>query len=101
MCDKAGVIWAGRTEHMDPVQGAVRQRHARRARCSTRWPAPTSSSGLSAAGAMTAEMVAAMGANPIIFALANPMPEILPEQVRAVRDDAIVATGRSATTRTR
>src|SRR5687767_15786964 len=40
-------------------------------------------------------MVASMAGRPIIFALANPVPEILPEEVRAVRDDAIVATGRS------
>ena len=51
--------------------------------------------GLSAAGAMTPEMVEAMGPRPIIFALANPDPEITPEEVQAVRDDAIIATGRS------
>src|SRR5437588_233179 len=51
--------------------------------------------GLSAAGAVTREMVAQMAARPIIFALANPVPEITPEEVRAVRDDAIIATGRS------
>jgi malate dehydrogenase (oxaloacetate-decarboxylating)(NADP+) len=51
--------------------------------------------GLSAAGAVTREMVAQMSARPIIFALANPVPEITPDEVRAVRDDAIIATGRS------
>ncbi len=51
--------------------------------------------GLSAAGVMTREMVAAMAPNPIIFALANPDPEIRPEEVAEVRDDAIMATGRS------
>src|SRR5437588_846844 len=51
--------------------------------------------GLSIAGAVTGDMVAAMAPNPIIFALANPVPEILPEAVRAVRSDAIIATGRS------
>jgi malate dehydrogenase (oxaloacetate-decarboxylating)(NADP+) len=51
--------------------------------------------GLSAAGLVTKEMVASMARNPIIFALANPDPEILPEDVEAVRDDAIMATGRS------
>src|SRR5437762_2017591 len=51
--------------------------------------------GLSVAGAVTAEMIKKMADRPIIFALANPVPEILPDEVRAVRDDAIVATGRS------
>ncbi len=51
--------------------------------------------GLSAAGAVTPEMVAAMAPNPIIFAMANPVPEILPEDAHAVRSDAIIATGRS------
>ncbi len=51
--------------------------------------------GLSSAGALTKEMVASMAPNPIIFALANPVPEILPEEVYEVRDDAIIGTGRS------
>lgn len=51
--------------------------------------------GLSVAGALTKEMVAVMAADPVIFALANPTPEILPEEIKAVRDDAIIATGRS------
>lgn len=51
--------------------------------------------GLSTAGLVTREMVISMAANPIIFALANPTPEIMPEEVKAVRSDAIIATGRS------
>ncbi|MGV6821191.1 MAG: NADP-dependent malic enzyme [Parvularcula sp.] len=51
--------------------------------------------GLSAAGAITKDMVASMAKNPIIFAMANPTPEILPEEIESVRDDAIIATGRS------
>src|SRR5260370_29789124 len=51
--------------------------------------------GLAAAGALTKEMVASMASKPIIFAMANPDPEITPEEVAEVRDDAIVATGRS------
>ena len=51
--------------------------------------------GLSVAGALSKEMVAKMAPEPVIFALANPVPEILPEEIRAVRDDAIIATGRS------
>ncbi len=51
--------------------------------------------GLSAKGALSADMVRSMGARPIIFAMANPDPEITPEEVALIRDDAIVATGRS------
>ena len=51
--------------------------------------------GLSAAGVLKKDMVAKMAAQPLIFALANPTPEILPEEVRAVRNDAVIATGRS------
>jgi len=51
--------------------------------------------GLSVAGALTKEMVAQMAPEPVIFALANPTPEILPEEIKEVRDDAIIATGRS------
>ena len=51
--------------------------------------------GLSVAGAFTPEMIASMAPRPIIFAMANPTPEIMPEEVAAIRDDAIVATGRS------
>ncbi len=51
--------------------------------------------GLSVAGALSKEMVAKMAPEPVIFALANPVPEILPEEIRAVRDDAVIATGRS------
>jgi malate dehydrogenase (oxaloacetate-decarboxylating)(NADP+) len=53
--------------------------------------------GLSAAGVLKPEMVKKMAARPLILALANPTPEIMPEQVKAVRDDAIIATGRSTT----
>jgi malate dehydrogenase (oxaloacetate-decarboxylating)(NADP+) len=51
--------------------------------------------GLSVAGALSKEMVATMAPEPVIFALANPTPEILPEEIKSVRDDAIIATGRS------
>ena len=51
--------------------------------------------GLSVAGALSKEMVAKMAPEPVIFALANPVPEILPEEIREVRDDAVIATGRS------
>jgi malate dehydrogenase (oxaloacetate-decarboxylating)(NADP+) len=95
MCDREGVIYTGRTHgDMDPYK----------ARFMSDTPARTIAEalvgadvfvGLSVAGAITGEMVRHMAPRPIIFALANPTPEILPEVVRAVRDDAIIATGRS------
>ncbi len=92
MCDKAGPIRPERAAN--PWQ-------ARFARADA--PATTPEAfagadvfvGLSAAGAVTRDMVARMAPDPIVFALANPVPEILPEEVRAVRPDAIIATGRS------
>jgi malate dehydrogenase (oxaloacetate-decarboxylating)(NADP+) len=94
MVDKTGVIWAGRTEDMDPYKG----RFARDTAARTLTEALVGADvfvGLSAAGALTGDMVRGMAPKPIIFALANPVPEITPEEVRAVRTDAIVATGRS------
>ena len=94
MCDRAGVIFAGRANDMDPYK----------ARFANATPARTVTDaldgadvfvGLSVAGAVTPAMIARMAANPIVFALANPVPEILPDEVRSVRTDAIVATGRS------
>ncbi|MCC6772724.1 MAG: NADP-dependent malic enzyme [Gemmatimonadaceae bacterium] len=94
MCDRKGVIWQGREEHLDPYKAHFANDTPARTLLDALQGADVFV-GLSAAGAMSTEMVAAMGPNPIIFALANPMPEILPEQVRAVRSDAIIATGRS------
>ncbi len=94
MCDKSGVIYAGRTEHMDPYKAKFANDTSARTLHEALVGADVFV-GLSAAGAMTKEMVAVMAKDPIIFALANPTPEILPEEVKAVRDDAIVATGRS------
>ena len=95
MCDRAGVIYEGRTDgDLDPYKA----RFVRKTSARTVADALVGADvfvGLSAAGAVTREMVAQMAARPIIFALANPVPEITPEEVRAVRDDAIIATGRS------
>ncbi len=94
MCDRKGVIYEGRKEDMDPYKA----RFAGQSKARTIAEALDGADvfvGLSAAGAVTGEMVAKMAPNPIIFALANPVPEILPDEVRAVRSDAIIATGRS------
>ena len=94
MCDRTGVIYQGRTEGMDQWKSA----HA--AKTSTRTLAEAIVGadvflGLSAANALSAEMVRSMADQPIIFAMANPDPEISPPVARAARPDAIIATGRS------
>ncbi len=94
MCDREGVIYEGRVGHTDPYKA----RFSRKTDARTLADALVGADvfvGLSAAGAVTAEMITRMAPDPIIFALANPVPEILPDEVRAVRDDAIIATGRS------
>ncbi|HET9011729.1 MAG TPA: NADP-dependent malic enzyme, partial [Gemmatimonadaceae bacterium] len=95
MCDRAGVIHDGRPEgDLDPYKA----RFVRKTSARTIADALVGADvfvGLSAAGAVTRDMVAQMANRPIIFALANPVPEITPEEVRSVRDDAIIATGRS------
>ena len=95
MCDRAGVIHEGRTEgDMDPYKARFVARTEARNVADALVGADVFV-GLSVAGAVTGPMVAAMAARPIIFALANPVPEITPEEVLKVRDDAVIATGRS------
>src|SRR5208337_226743 len=94
LCDTKGVIYRGREQGMNQWKSA----HAASTKARTLAEALDGADvffGLSAAGAMTKEMAAGMAAKPIIFAMANPDPEITPEEVASVRDDAIVATGRS------
>jgi malate dehydrogenase (oxaloacetate-decarboxylating)(NADP+) len=94
LCDTKGVVYQGRTEGMNQWKSA----HAVKTEVRTLTEAMKGADifcGLSAKGAVTPEMVKAMAKNPIIMAMANPDPEITPEEVRAVRTDAIVATGRS------
>ena len=92
--DIEGVVFEGRTVLMDPIK----DRYAKRTDARTLGEIIEGADvflGLSAGGVLKPEMVAKMAANPLILALANPTPEILPEQVHAVRNDAIMATGRS------
>ena len=94
MTDRAGVIYAGREGDMDPYKARFANPTDARTIADALVDADVFV-GLSVAGAVTGEMVKRMAPSPIIFALANPVPEILPHEVRAVRDDAIIATGRS------
>jgi malate dehydrogenase (oxaloacetate-decarboxylating)(NADP+) len=94
LCDTKGVIWQGRTEGMNQWKSA----HAVRTKARTLEEAMKGADvffGLSVKGAVTKAMVKSMADKPIIFAMANPDPEITPEDVRSVRKDAIIATGRS------
>src|SRR4030081_730253 len=93
MCDRQGVVYEGRTEgDMDPYKARfIRKTSARN--IGDALVGADVFVGLSVAGAVTREMIAGMAARPIIFARANPVPEITPDEWRAVRDDAITATG--------
>nr|MBP6030714.1 NADP-dependent malic enzyme [Sphingobium sp.] len=94
MCDRSGVIYQGRTEGMDQWKSA----HAAKTEARTLEEALKGADvfiGLSAAGALAPHMVIEMAPKPIIFAMANPDPEITPPDAKKARPDAIVATGRS------
>ncbi len=94
MCDTKGVIYQGRTEGMNQWKSA----HAASTELRTLEEAMKDADvflGVSVKGAVTQDMVASMADDPVIFAMANPDPEITPEDAREVRADAIVATGRS------
>jgi malate dehydrogenase (oxaloacetate-decarboxylating)(NADP+) len=94
MCDTKGVIYKGRVEGMNPYKEIfASDTHFR-----TLEEAAAGADvlfGLSAKGAFTRQMVASMAPNPVIFAMANPDPEITPEEAHAVRGDVMIATGRS------
>ncbi|AEG02979.1 MULTISPECIES: NADP-dependent malic enzyme [Sinorhizobium] len=94
LCDTKGVIYKGRTDGMNQWKSAHAVETDRRTLAEALDGADVFF-GLSAKGALSADMVRSMGARPIIFAMANPDPEITPEEVALIRDDAIVATGRS------
>jgi malate dehydrogenase (oxaloacetate-decarboxylating)(NADP+) len=94
LCDSKGVVYKGRSEGMNQWKSA----HAVATKARSLADAMEGADvvfGLSVAGALTPAMVKSMAKNPIIFAMANPDPEILPEEVAKVRSDAIMATGRS------
>ena len=94
ICDTKGVIYQGRTEGMNQWKSA----HAVKTDARSLEEAMVQADvflGVSAKGAVTQDMVLSMADNPVIFAMANPDPEITPEEAHEVRADAIVATGRS------
>ena len=94
VCDTKGVIFQGRADGMNQWKSA----HAIKTELRTLEQAMEGADvflGVSAKGAVTQDMVASMAPNPVIFAMANPDPEITPEEAHEVREDAIVATGRS------
>jgi malate dehydrogenase (oxaloacetate-decarboxylating)(NADP+) len=94
VADIAGVVYRGRTELMDPMKERFAQETPMRTLGEVIGDADAFL-GLSAGGVLKQEMVARMAPNPLVFALANPVPEIDPELVREVRSDALIATGRT------
>lgn len=95
VCDSKGVIYKGRDEKMDDTKKLYAIDDNGQRSLADAIPNADIFLGCSAAGALTQEMVKTMGPNPLILALANPEPEILPPLAKAVRPDAIVCTGRS------
>ena len=94
MVDRTGVIWKGRTENMNPYK----ERFARDTKKRTVTEALDGADafiGVSAAKLINGDMIKKMAKDPIVFAMANPVPEILPEEAKAARPDVIMATGRS------
>jgi malate dehydrogenase (oxaloacetate-decarboxylating)(NADP+) len=94
VCDSKGVIFEGRDEKMEPNKA----RYARQTEARTLADAIPGADiflGLSGPGAMKQDWIKLMADKPLVLALANPTPEILPEEVKAVRPDAVIATGRS------
>ena len=94
VCDSKGVIYVGREENMEPTKA----RYAQKTEFRTLADAMVGADvflGLSTAGVLKQDMVKTMADKPLIFALANPTPEIMPELAKEVRPDAIIATGRS------
>jgi len=94
LCDHLGLVYEGRTEEMTPQKAAFAQPGGPRTLDDVIEGADLFL-GLSVHGVLSPEMVKRMAARPIVFALANPTPEIMPEEVKEVAPDAVIATGRS------
>ena len=94
VCDRIGVVYKGRKEDMDPMK-AVYARDIPERTLPQVIPGADIFLGLSAPNVLTPEMVKTMARDPLILALANPVPEIMPDVAKAARPDAIIATGRS------
>lgn len=94
VCDRIGVVYKGRKEDMDPMK-AVYARDIPGRTLAQVIPGADIFLGLSAPNVLTPEMVKTMARDPLILALANPVPEIMPDVAKAARPDAIIATGRS------
>jgi len=94
MCDSKGVIFKGRTDGMNPYKERFAVETSKRTLAEA-MDGADAFVGVSVKGAVTPAMVKSMAKDPIIFAMANPDPEILPEEILKVRSDAIIATGRS------
>ena len=94
LCDIHGLVYQGRIEDMNPEKAAFAQASDKR-KLTQVIDGADMFLGLSAPGVLTPEMVSRMAPRPIVFALANPAPEISPEEVRSVAPEAIIATGRS------
>lgn len=94
VCDSKGVVHRDRVEQMDQFKSAYAVETDKRTLAEAMDGADCFL-GLSVAGTVSKDMVASMAKNPIVFAMANPDPEIMPEDIKEVRSDAIVATGRS------
>jgi len=94
IADIKGVVYKGRKELMDPYKEPFAQETEARTMAEV-FPGADIFLGLSAGGIVSKEMIASMAERPLVFALANPHPEILPEDVKAVRSDAVMASGRS------
>ncbi|CAG4885256.1 putative fused malic enzyme oxidoreductase; putative phosphotransacetylase [Georgfuchsia toluolica] len=92
--DSKGVVYVGRDENFAPTKARYAQKTEARQLADV-MPGADVFLGVSTAGVLKPEMVKEMAANPLIFAMANPVPEILPEVAKAVRPDAIIGTGRS------